>query len=425
MIWHRLILLYDALFFMRMVTVTVQRSIFTEHNYLTYLCGSIFSTQGLWIQRMTLGWMMWDLTHSESWLGMLAFLMFFPTILVGPLFGAMVDRINRRQAAVVTSILLGLLSLLLAWLVWQQLVNALMLLLFALGIGVANSAYQSIRLSLVPELVSAENMPKAVAINAILYNTSRFIGPVIAGLLIKYQGNATALTVVATCYVPLTMVLLLLKLDNCQRVSKAQQLTFFMDIKAGFDYALSSALILRLLMLIAASAMLGRGLLEILPAAVEVLYDRGVEALAWLNSAAGIGAIIAGLLLSFFSAERLFPAMRLGAISSGLLLLLFSYTSSFELGLLIVGGLSFCATVCAVGTQSLIQVSVASGFRGRIMSLWGAINVGGGALGGLLFGVLTEFMGYSFTLITVGLCCVIIAHIATRRIVLPEELKLA
>ncbi len=374
---------------------------------------------------MTLGWMMWDLTHSESWLGMLAFLMFFPTILVGPLFGAMVDRINRRQAAVVTSTILGLLSLLLAWLVWQQLVNALMLLLFALGIGVANSAYQSIRLSLVPELVSAENMPKAVAINAILYNTSRFIGPVLAGLIIKYQGNATALTVVAICYIPLIMVLLLLKLDNCQRVSKAQQLTFLMDIKAGFEYALSSDLILRLLMLIATSAMLGRGLLEILPAAVEVLYDRGVTALAWLNSAAGIGAIIAGLLLSFFRAERLFPAMRLGAISSGLLLVLFSYTSSFELGLLIVGGLSFCATVCAVGTQSLIQVSVASGFRGRVMSLWGAINVGGGALGGLLFGVLTEFMGYSFTLITVGLCCVIIAHIATRRILLPEELKSA
>ena len=187
----------------------MQRSIFTERNYLTYLCGSLFSTQGLWIQRMTLGWMMWDKTHSESWLGMLAFLMFFPTILVGPLFGVMVDRINRRQAAVVTSIILGLISLLLSLLVWHQLVNELTLLFFALAIGIANSAYQAIRLSLVPELVSTPNMPKAVAINAVLYNTSRFIGPVIAGFLIKFQGNAVAFAVVSATYIPLIIVLLL------------------------------------------------------------------------------------------------------------------------------------------------------------------------------------------------------------------------
>ncbi|TWX69664.1 MFS transporter [Colwellia demingiae] len=401
----------------------MQRSIFTERNYLTYLCGSIFSTQGLWIQRMTLGWMMWDQTHSESWLGMLAFLMFFPSVVVGPLFGVMVDRINRRQAAVVTSIILGLLSLVLSLLVWQQLADEMMLLFFALGIGIANSAYQSIRLSLVPELVSDVNMPKAVAINAILYNTSRFIGPVIAGLLIKYQGNAVALAVVAACYIPLIIVLLLLKLDECQRISGAKQFTFFMDIKAGLNYALNSDLILRLLMLIAVSAMFGRGLLEILPAAVDVLYGRGVEALAWMNSAAGIGAIIAGLLLSSFSAGRLIPAMRIAVISSGLLLVVFSYTSSYELGLVIIGGLSFCATVCGVGTQSLIQVSVTSAFRGRVMSLWGAINIGGGALGGLLFGVFTESVGYPVTLVTMGLICVVIAYVATRRTTLPAPLN--
>lgn len=401
------------------------RSIFTERNYLTYLSGSIFSTQGLWIQRMTLGWMMWEQTHSETWLGMMAFLLFFPSVLVGPLFGVMVDRINRRRAAVVTSFILGLISLLLALLVWQQLADELTLLFFALAIGIANSAYQSIRLSLVPELVSTDNMPKAVAINAILYNTSRFIGPVIAGLLIKYQGNATAFAVVAACYIPLIIVLLLLKLESSQHAVGAKQFTFFTDIKAGLSYARDSELILRLLLLIAVSAIFGRGFLEILPAAVEVLYDRGIAGLTWLNSAAGIGSIIAGILLSSCGVERLLVAMRIGVMSSGLLLMLFSFTNNFELGLLLVAGLSFCATVCGVGTQSLIQVSVTSAFRGRVMSLWGAINIGGGALGGLLFGVLTEFMGYPFTLVSIGLLSVAIAYLTTRRIVLPNTLKQA
>ena len=399
----------------------MQRSIFTERNYLIYLFGSIFSTQGVWIQRMTMGWMMWDQTHSESWLGMLAFLMFFPSILVGPLFGVMVDRINRHVAAVVTTITLALLSLLLSLLAWQQLVDESALLLFALVIGIANSAYQSIRLSLIPELVSVYNMPKAVAINAVLYNTSRFIGPIIAGLLIKHEGNAMAFTVVSVFYIPLIVALLFLKLNNSQKLSGAKKVTFFMDIKAGLNYALNSDLILRLLILIAVSAILGRGLLEILPAAVDVLYSRGVDGLAWLNSAAGVGAIVAGLLLSSLSPIRLLLATRLGAIISGLLLVMFSYNNSFELGLLMVGGLSFCATVCGIGTQSLIQISVPSALRGRVMSLWGSINMGGGALGGLLFGVVTEFMGYPFTLVTVGLFSVFFAIVASHHIVLPPK----
>jgi MFS family permease len=304
-------------------------------------------------------------------------------------------------------------------LVWQQLVNELTLLFFAFGIGIANSAYQSIRLSLVPELVSIPNMPKAVAINAIIYNTSRFIGPVIAGFLIKYESNAFAFAMVAASYIPLTLALLLLKLDNFQKEIDAKKFTFFMDIKAGLNYALNYDLILRLLMLIAVSAVLGRGLLEILPAAADILYDRGVEGLAWLNSAAGVGAIIAGVLLSSNS-DRLLLATRLGVISSGLLLIIFSYTRSFELGLLIVTALSFCATVCGVGTQSLIQMSVANAFRGRVMSLWASINIGGGALGGLLFGVLIEFMGYTFSLVTLGGLCTIIAYVASRSIILPK-----
>ena len=392
----------------------MQNSIFSEHNYWTYLSGSIFSTQGIWVQRMTLGWMLWQQTHSETWLGLLAFLIFFPTILFGPLFGVMVDRINRRRAAIITSIMLGLISFLLAVLTYENLINETRLLFFALLIGITNSAYQSIRLSFVPELVSTANMPKAVAINAIIYNSSRFIGPIIAGYLIKYQSNASALFFVAACYLPLTFVLIKLKLEI--RKARNKKFTFFMDIKAGLTHTYQSELILSLLLLIAVSAIFGRGLLEILPAASEALYQGGVEVLAWLNSAAGIGAILAGLMITKFSKHQLIIALRVATPLSGILLLCFSMITRIDLGLLLVASLSFCATVCGVTTQSLIQMSVSSRFRGRVMSLWGAINVGGGAIGGLLFGLLTEYVNYNFTFISVGAICILIAYLANRKL---------
>ena len=391
----------------------MQPSILTERQYLTYLSGSIFSTQALWIQRMTIGWMMWEFTHSETWLGTLAFLMFFPTVIFGPLFGVMVDRVNRQCAAIVTSIILAIISGILAVLVNLQLDNQYLLLIFATVIGIANSAYQSIRLSFVPELVTVSNMPKAVAINAILYNTSRFIGPMLAGFLMLQFGNPITLSVVAFFYLPLTLVLCLIKVPP-KSVVKTKQFTFFEDIKAGVSYAYNSKLILQLLIVIAISALLGRGLLEILPATVDVIYNLGVQELAWLNSAVGIGSIISALFLSNPTQTKLMRAVAIGSIGSGVLLILFMITTQFIIGLFIVGGLGFCATLCGVGTQSLIQSTVPSEFRGRVMSLWGSINIGVGAIGGLLFGMMTEKIGYTNSLAILGSLCILCSYLSTK-----------
>lgn len=392
----------------------MQSAIWSEKNYFTYLSGSIFSTQGIWIQRMTLGWMLWQQTHSESLLGILAFLLFVPSIIFGPLFGVLVDRVDRRKAALTTSLILAFISLCLALLTQKNLINDVNLLFFALIIGISNSAYQAIRLSFVPELVSKENMPKAVAINAIIYNTSRFIGPMIAGYLIKYQGEAVSLFLVAAFYLPLIFVLNKLRLKEYQ--AKNKTFTFISDIKAGFSYTLKSAIISKLLLLICISAILGRGLLEILPAAAEILYQGGVEALAWLNSAAGIGAIVAGFVLSKFSPKQLLTALKIAIVSSGFLICGFNFMTGLELGLILIALLSFSATVCGVSTQSLIQISVDSQFRGRVMSLWGAINLGGAAIGGLIFGIATEFIGYEIAFILLGLICVFISYFTSRKI---------
>jgi len=362
---------------------------------------------------MTIGWMMWEFTHSETWLGALAFLMFFPTVIFGPLFGVMVDRVNRQCAAIVTSIILAIISGILAVLVNLQLDNQYLLLIFATVIGIANSAYQSIRLSFVPELVSVSNMPKAVAINAILYNTSRFIGPMLAGFLMLQFGNPITLSVVAFFYLPLTLVLCLIKVPP-KSVVKTKQFTFFEDIKAGVSYAYNSKLILQLLIVIAISALLGRGLLEILPATVDVIYNLGVQELAWLNSAVGIGSIISALFLSNPTQTKLMRAVAIGSIGSGVLLILFMITTQFIIGLFIVGGLGFCATLCGVGTQSLIQSTVPSEFRGRVMSLWGSINIGVGAIGGLLFGMMTEKIGYTISLAILGSLCILCSYLSTK-----------
>jgi len=388
-------------------------SFFSERNYLTYAAGSLFATQSVWILRMTLGWMMWQLTGSETWVGLLAFLMFFPVVLVGPLFGVLVDRIDRRRAAVGISVLSSALAFGLAALVREGLAGPAALLAFALVVGVVNSAYQAVRLSLVPELVTPPNLPRAVAMNAIIFNSARFIGPMIAGALINLQGSATALAVVGACYLPLTLMLLCLRLDERQRRAGRDRPGFLADLAAGLAHARREGDIARLMLVICCAAVFGRGLLEILPGLADGHYGRGVEALAALTSAAGLGSITASLTLSLLPAARMLPALRLAGIASGVLLVLFGFSRGFESGLVIIAALSCCATVCGVTTQALIQMALDSRYRGRVMSLWGALNVGGGAVGGLLFGLLTEYGGYGLSLMLPGLATVLLTWRAT------------
>ncbi|EAQ63643.1 putative membrane protein [Marinomonas sp. MED121] len=392
----------------------MKRSIWSEKQYFTYLSGSIFSTQGLWIQRMTLGWILWQASYSESLLGLLAFLLFVPSIILGPLFGVLVDRFDKRKAALQVVLILALLSLTLALMTQYKLINEINLLVLSLLLGITNSAYQSLRLAFVPELASQENMSKVVAINAVIYNSSRFIGPMIAGYLIKHYGNALSLYLVACFYLPLILVLLKLRFGHMQ--TKKASFTFIEDIKSGINFALSSRLISRLLILMSISAVLGRGLLEILPAAADMLYQGGVDALAWLNSVAGIGAILAGLMLTKCSNNQLLLALKLAICSSGVLILSLNFFESLTQGLVLVACLSFCATVCGVCTQALIQISVKSEFRGRVMSLWGAINLGGAAIGGLLFGFMTEFFNYELTFLLLGSLCTLIALLSSFKL---------
>lgn len=358
---------------------------------------------------MTLAWMMWQLTSSETWLGFLAIFLFLPSIVFGPLFGVLVDRVNRSKAALLTTSIIMILAFILASVTHYQLTDKYILLFFSLLIGIANSAYQSIRLSFVPELVRPINMPKAVAINAIIFNSSRFIGPVIAGYLLKYHNNSIALYVVALSYIPLMLVLFKLKIKQLNPHPYQKKFTFVADIKAALNHISQSKLIFILFVMIATSAIFGRGLLEILPALAEVLYQGGIEQVTLFNSAAGLGAILAGLIMTKLSSSKFKTVVMLVSYVSGFILMLFPLTTHLTSAVLFISILSFCATVTGVISQSLIQVNVENAFRGRIMSLWGAINFGGGALGGLLFGFMTENVGYPVSFLSIGILCVLLA----------------
>ena len=378
-------------------------SVLRNRNFAIYLTGSVFSTNGIWIQRLTLGWMAWDSTHSEFWVGAVAFLLFVPIILLGPFFGVLADRTDRQRAALITmSAVLGV-TLAFATITALFEVDIVAICTVAALFGITNSAYHPIRLTLVPMLVERAHLPSAVAINVTVFNISRLLGPALAGVLISLGGVTWAFTANAMLYVP--MLLALGALEVRWRPAEGQRRAVFSELASGVKYALSTVEISRFLVLVAINSVFGRGLLELLPVFADGVYGRGSAGLAMLTSSAGAGAIVAGVVMSRVTVSRHRTSLG-GAFAVGVACLLLAYSNTFATGLVLVAALGLAITSVGIASQSAIQLHVADDYRGRVMSLWGTIGFGGTALGGLAIGAVSELLGLSMATSIWGAVCV-------------------
>lgn len=396
---------------------------FRERTLLRYMLGSLFSTQGVWIQRLTLGWMAWSSTHSETWVGMIAFFMFFPTVIFGPFFGVLADRINLRAGVISLNFWNSLLSASMALMIAHGWHDPYLLLGFALLLGLTTSVYQPMRLALVSDLVfNPKYLQRAVASNSIIFNTSRFIGPALAGIIINHWGNATAFAVTAAFYLPMPLLLMRAKLNASARASDDSRKSkkkegVLSEFRSGLNYARSKEFILCLLLVTLFTTVFARAFLELLPALVQSWFNQGVSELAMLTSSAGIAAVISGVWLSGLKQRNtMLAATRWGSIITAIVVILMGSYQNFHYGLLVIAGLAFFSTMAGIGSQTLIQMTVDRAFRGRVVSLWGAIVMGGASVGSLMLGTLMEHLGNRPVMIGAGILSLLTSIWVSRRL---------
>ena len=172
-----------------------------HRNYRIYAGGNVVSLVGIWMQRVAVGWLAWTLTHSGTWLGILSMAEFFPVVFLSPIAGALADRRDRVGIIRVTQIAGSVEATLLAVLVYTGTITIDLLFALTLLLGVFNAVAQPSRLALIPTLVDRAALPSALAINAIIFNSARFLGPAVAGIVIARISVGAAFAVNAATYV--------------------------------------------------------------------------------------------------------------------------------------------------------------------------------------------------------------------------------
>jgi MFS family permease len=386
----------------------------SDRNFLIYTIGNTISWLGTWAQRVGIGWLSWELTHRTAWVGAISLAQLLPIVLFGPLFGTLLDRHDHRRYALAVNMVLALLAAVLYVLTLSRAMRIELLLLMAVLGGIANAAYQAVRLAMVSDVVKPAHLASAIAINSVLFNLSRIIGPAIAGIIILRQGIAGVFAFNALSFLGVLAALFIVRLRPPKAAGPVQGI--LAESRAGVHYVLQHPGLRQLLLLSAITAILGRGVYEMLPAFADLIFGQGSVGLADLTSAAGIGAIAGALLLARLRiGAQIRRATRFATLLLGAAVAVFGLCVSFRVGLVLAGVIGFAGVLGSVGLQVLLQSAIDERYRGRVLGLWSATNVAGPGVGGALAGSLAQLFGLRAVAVASGLLCSLLVAWITLR----------
>lgn len=387
---------------------SAHRSAFKSRAYRHYFPSAIFSTLGSWTLRFLLGWSAWDLTHSATWVGAVAGLMLAPALVLSPLFGIVSDRINPRSGLLLSVSLHAVLAGIAGIAVFAGAFTLPVLLALSLALGVTTSAHTPIRLALIPLLVPRESLPSAIGYSAMTFNTSRILGPALgAGLL--HAGSALVAYLSAAVLMLLAVPFLWWIPGRKRDRAALTDGGFFAELRDGLRYTRSHERIRLVLGFTLVNALLGRTVIELLPAVSGVLLSGDSTTLATLTASAGVGSILGGLVVSRQGGgeARLFRLIGYSLVSGALLVTALGWLGTVPLVAALIGAISLITTIAGTSNQALAQLLVDDDYRGRVLSLWTMLAMGAPAGGALVMGWLADLFQFPVVLAGFGICALI------------------
>jgi MFS family permease len=360
-----------------------------HRDFRIYYLGQLVSLTGTWMQSLAQGWLVLTLTGSPFLLGVAAAARSLPILVLTIPAGIVADRMDRRLIVIAANAAMLVLSAILALLTLTGLVTFEWVLVLAVGLGIANAFEMPTRQSLVVQLTGARHLANAIALNSLLFNGARVVGPALAGVIVAVAGPGVAFGLNAISFVPVLIGLAVIHPRPVERSTARARGA----LAEAIAHLRTEPRVARLLALLALNTIFASGFLYLGPALADEL-GQGADGLGLVLSASGLGAIVGGLRLAASSGRRrrarVLVASGLG-LAAGLVGIGFSSSFTITLALMLVvgwGTVTYSAT-----SNTVIQAIVPDVLRGRIMSLYTVVMVGLMPVGSLLLGFIADRVG--------------------------------
>jgi MFS family permease len=370
-----------------------------HRNYRLYFFGQFISVTGSWAQSAALTWLAYDLTKESTWPALVGAMQVLPTSVLGPWGGSLADRWSKRSLIGVCQATLLLLAVILGCLVLFGHVTPWHLLVVATAAGIVNAIDLPARLSFVIDMVGRDDLPNAIALNAMLFNLARMIGPIFSGILFSWIGRGeTGQSAAGLCFLlnglsfvavlaALAWMELPADLPRSFALTRDERLRQSDSLWAGFLYLGQHPQLVLLLVLSGSMSLFGWPILALLPGVADQRLRASTDAYAWMLSAIGAGAGVASLIVASFGSlitRRWFLAAGVSLASSSLVCLAMARSLPLAVGACASLG---CGLILFFPTsQAIMQLGSADHVRGRVMGIWSMILSGAYPLGHLLAG---------------------------------------
>jgi MFS family permease len=393
-----------------------------HRNFQLYFVGQLISVAGTWMQVVAQAWLVYQLSHSELMLGVVGFAAAIPSLLISPWGGVVVDRVNKRNLLVVTQAASMLLAFILAALTFTGLIQVWHVVLLAGLTGIINAFDGPARQAFVVEMVGREDLSNAIAINSLMFNGARVVGPALGGILLATVGTAWCFFINGLSFLAVIGCLLLMRLTPRTRILEIG--SPWTDLKHGLRYVLVHREIFALLMLALIFSVFGISYNTILPAFIDQVLHAGATGYGAVNAFIGIGAMIGAFIMARYGDRgqrgRWLVWMNL---AFPFILMLFAFNTQFILALALAVGLGVGFMLVFTCINTLLQTNVDDQMRGRVMGLYTLTFFGFAPFGNLAMGQLAEQWGMNVIITVSAIWAFVLAAIVI--LLVPQVRKMA
>jgi MFS family permease len=356
-------------------------------NFFPYFAGNLLSNSGTWFQSIAQVILVYRLTGSPFWVGLVNFSQFAAVIFLAPVAGPAADRFDRRRLVAATQIVASALAAALAVVTAAERATAPVVIGVALAIGVTTALATPALQAIVPSLVEREELPAAVALNAVTFNLSRAIGPIAGVFVIARYDIPTALAVNAASYLALVAAMLFIRPGGERDVAALRPRLTDTVRMVRADPALFAPVIVVGLVSVTADPVN-----TLTPIFSTEVFGRPDTFTGLLVGAFGAGAVAA----AFSVTGRRAPSYRLvvatlALLGGGMAMFALAPNEAVALPGLFLAGVGYLS--CVTAATSLLHLAVEGSHRGRVMALWSLSFHGSRPLASLLDGALASLAG--------------------------------
>jgi MFS family permease len=362
-----------------------------HRDFRLFWIGQLISQIGTWMQSVAQAWLVLELTHSPLHLGIVSALQFTPVLFLSPVGGVLSDRFAKRKVLLISQTAMQLQAFVLAALVWSGRVEYWHVAVLAAVYGLSRAIDIPARQSYITDLVGRSDLANAVALNSVVMNGARIVGPAVAGLLIAAFGVALAFLLNGVSFVAVLVALVAIRTEGRPDVGR---LGIREGVLSALNYAAGTPPVAFTLGLMVVVSLLVLNFNVIVPLVARNVLNQDAHGFGLLMSSLGAGAVAGAFGVALFRRGQ--PPLAFLVASGALLcagLAALAAVSHFFLAALVLALLGCCQILFTTGCNTTLQLIAPNELRGRVMGLYTVTFAGMTPFGSLLIGWVAEHQG--------------------------------